>query len=79
MDKIRKGIIKNWYLLFVGGLLFLQAAVFLIFRENSYLAVHDNLDLFVTQLKIMKNTDTFFAQDAVLPMLGGISRDTFGS
>lgn len=79
MDKMRKGIIKNWYLLFVGGLLFLQAAVFLIFRENSYLAVHDNLDLFVTQLKILKNTDTFFAQGAVLPMLGGISRDTFGS
>lgn len=57
----------------------MQAAVFLIFKENSYLAVHDNLDLFVTQLKMLKNTDTFFAQDAVIPMLGGISRDNLGS
>ena len=59
--------------------MFLQAAVFLIFRENSYIQVHDNLDLFAAQLQIMKNTDTFFAKDAILPMLGGISRDTFGS
>ena len=70
---------KNWYLFFVGGLLLLQAVVFLIFRENSYLAVHDNLDLFVTQLKMMKNTDSFFAHNAVIPMLGGISRDNLGS
>lgn len=70
---------KNWYLFFVGGLLMLQAVVFFIFRENSYLAVHDNLDLFVTQLKMLKNTNAFFAKDAVIPMLGGISRDNFGS
>ena len=70
---------KNWYWCFVGGLFLLQALVFLIFRENSFIAVHDNMDLFVAHLQILKNTDTFFAQDAVLPMLGGVSRDTFGS
>ncbi len=79
MKKRIDTISKNWYLFFIGGLLLLQAAVFFIFRENSYLAVHDNLDLFVTQLKMLKNTDTFFAQDAVIPMLGGISRDNLGS
>ena len=79
MNKTKEIIIKNWYLFFVGGLLLLQAVVFLIFRENSYLAVHDNLDLFVTQLKMMKNTDSFFAHNAVIPMLGGISRDNLGS
>lgn len=57
----------------------LQATVFLIFRENSYLAVHDNMDLFVAHLQILKNTDSFFAQNVTLPMLGGVSRDTFGS
>lgn len=72
-------ICKNWYCFFVGGLFLLQALVFLIFRENSFIAVHDNMDLFVAHLQILKNTDTFFAQDAVLPMLGGVSRDTFGS
>lgn len=70
---------KNWYLFVIGGLLFLQAAVFLFFQEDSYLAVHDNLDLFVTQLKMLKNTDSFFTRDAVIPMLGGISRDNLGS
>lgn len=79
MKRVKIFVYKNRALLFVGCLLFLQAAVFLIFRENSYLAVHDNLDLFVAHLQILKNTDTFFAQDAVLPMLGGVSRDTFGS
>lgn len=79
---MKKGIhyiCKNWYWLFAGGLLIIQALVFLIFRENSYISVHDNMDLFVAHLQILKNTDTFFAQDAVLPMLGGVSRDTFGS
>ena len=79
MKKCKDYVYKNWYWLFVFGLLALQAIVFLIFQENSYLAVHDNLDLFVAQLQILKNTDTFFAQNAVLPMLGGVSRDTFGS
>ena len=72
-------IVKNWYWLFVGGLLFLQAAVFLFFRKKSYIAVHDNLDLFVAHLQILKNTDTFFAHNVSLPILGGVSRDTFGS
>lgn len=79
MKRVIDFLCEKWFLLIVGGLLFLQAAVFLIFRENSYIQVHDNLDLFAAQLQIMKNTDTFFAKDAILPMLGGISRDTFGS
>ena len=79
---MKKGILyisKNWYCFFVFGLLAMQALVFLIFRENSYIQVHDNMDLFVAHLQILKNTDTFFAQDVLLPMLGGVSRDTFGS
>lgn len=79
MKRVIDFLCEKWFFLIVGGLLFLQAIVFLIFRENSYIQVHDNLDLFATQLQIMKNTDTFFAKDAILPMLGGISRDTFGS
>ena len=79
MKRVKEYLIEKWFLVFIGLLLFMQTVVFLIFRENSYIQVHDNLDLFVSQLQIMKNTDTFFAQNAVLPMLGGISRDTFGS
>ena len=79
MERIKAYVIKNWYILFAAMLLCMQAGVFLIFREGSYIQVHDNLDLFASQLQMMKNTDTFFAHDVLLPMLGGISRNNFGS
>ena len=79
MERFKSYIVKNWYILFVAMLICMQAGVFLIFREGSYIQVHDNLDLFASQLQIMKNTDTFFAHDVLLPMLGGISRNHFGS
>ena len=79
MERIKTFIVKNWYILFVAMLLCMQAGVFLIFREGSYIQVHDNLDLFASQLQMLKNTDTFFAHDVMLPMLGGISRNNFGS
>ena len=79
MERIKIFVLKNWYILFIAALLCLQAGVFLVFREESYIRVHDNLDLFVTQLQMMKNTDTFFSHDVLLPMLGGISRNNFGS
>ena len=79
MERIKTFVLKNWYILFVAMLLCMQTGVFLIFREGSYIQVHDNLDLFASQLQIMKNTDTFFAHDVLLPMLGGISRNNFGS
>ena len=79
MERIKSFVLKYWYILFVAVLLCMQAGVFLIFREGSYIQVHDNLDLFASQLQMMKNTDTFFAHDVLLPMLGGISRNNFGS
>ena len=79
MERIKSFVLKYWSILFVALLLCMQAGVFLIFREGSYIQVHDNLDLFASQLQMMKNTDTFFAHDVLLPMLGGISRNNFGS
>ena len=79
MERIKTYVTKNWYILFTALLLCMQAGVFLVFREGSYIQVHDNLDLFVSQLQLMKNTDTFFAHDVLLPMLGGISRNNFGA
>lgn len=76
---MKKAFEKYWFYLFIGLIVCAQAVVFLFFGENSYIAVHDNLDLFVTELQMMKNTGTFFSHNVNLPMLGGISRDTFGS
>lgn len=53
--------------------------MYLIFGESSYIAVHDNLDLFVAQFQMMKNTDSFFAHGVDVPFLGGITRDNLPS
>lgn len=80
MERIKAYWKDKWYILFVALLLCMHAVVFLTFGENSYIQVHDNLDLFVSQLQMLKNTGTFFSYgDVLLPMLGGISRNNFGS
>ena len=79
MAKVLKSVRKLWYLYLVELILFVQAAVFLYYRDNSYIAVHDNLDLFVAHFKMMKLNDAFFAHGVDLPIVGGLSRDVFGS
>lgn len=79
MKKIYNQILEKWYLYLVGVLFGLQAVVFLIFRENSYLQVHDNLDLFIAHYQMMKLNGGFFAHNVDMPMLHGINRDLLGS
>lgn len=72
-------ILKNWYWYIVLLFLIFAAAVLGICGQNSYIAVHDNLDLFAAQYKMLKNTGTFFAHGAQVPYLGGINRDNLPS
>ncbi|MBQ8597596.1 MAG: hypothetical protein IJ409_07410 [Lachnospiraceae bacterium] len=74
-----KKLISKWYLVIVVGFMLFAALVFGICGEDSILAVHDNLDLFIPQFQMMKNTGTFWGQDVTVPFLGGISRDTLPS
>lgn len=74
-----KKICKNWYFILIGLFFIGAVAVYLCFGEDSYIAVHDNLDLFVAQLQVMKNTGSFFAHNVDVPLLGGISRDNLPS
>ena len=62
-----------------GALLVLQAAVFLIFRGESYLQIHDNLDLFMAHYEMLKKAGIWFAHNVDAPILHGVSRDLFGS
>ena len=73
------GLKKNWYLYLTGALLAIQAAVFLIFRGNTYPQVHDNLDLFMAHYEMLKKWGLWFAHDVDAPILHGVSRDLFGS
>ena len=79
MKKMLRSVKKLWYMYLAELVLFIQAAVFVMYGDNSYIAVHDNLDLFVAHLKVMKLNNAFFAHDVTLPIVGGLDRDVFGS
>lgn len=76
---MRKKIIDNWYAILIGLFLLSVAVVYAIFGESSHIAVHDNLDLFVAQFQMLKNTDSFFAHGVDAPFLGGVTRDNLPS
>lgn len=73
MDNIK----KYWHWFFIGSIFVFEAIVLFILRENIYVGICDNLDLFITQLKMLHDGDTFFAHDKIMPILGGIDRDYF--
>ena len=70
---------KYWFLFPIIGFLLLVAGVFFGYGENSYIAVHDNMDLFLAQYQMLKNTGTFWKHGVDVPFLGGISRDNLPS
>lgn len=63
----------------MGLLLLAEAAVFLVFRDGSYLQIHDNLDLFMAHYEMLKRGHLWFAHNADAPILHGVTRDLFGS
>ena len=70
---------KNWYRI-CTGIFFIAVFVFYFLQgENSYIAVHDNMDLFIPQFRMMKQTHTFWAQNASVPFLDGITRNALPS
>lgn len=75
----KEKMLQNWYVPFVLGIFFLQVFLFLLFGEDSFIAVHDNLDLFVADNKMLANQHAFFGSPQTILFLGGISRDVFGS
>lgn len=72
-------VISNWYVVVVFGFIVFAGLVFAICGEDSIIAVHDNLDLFIPQLQMMKDTGSFWTHDSYVPFLGGISRDALFS
>lgn len=70
---------KYWFFFPIIGFLLLAAGVFFGFGEHSYIAVHDNMDLFLAQFQMLKNTGTFFKHGVDVPFLGGVSRDKLPS
>lgn len=70
---------KYWFLFPVIGFPLFAAVVFFAYGERSYVGVHDNLELFLAQFQMLKNTDAFWKHGVDAPFLGGVSRDNLPS
>ena len=79
MNNSGNSIKKYWYYYLTGTLLLIQAAVFLVFRGESYPQIHDNLDLFMGHYEMLKRAGIWFTHGVNAPIMHGISRDLFGS
>lgn len=64
-----------WYWWIVLLILFTELCVFVLFGEDSYLAIHDNLDIHITDYEILRQNNAFFSHGSKLPLLGGIDRN----
>ena len=72
-------VTKYWFCFPITGFLLLAAGVFFGYGERSYIAVHDNMDLFLAQFQMLKNTGTFWKHGVEVPFLGGVTRDDLPS
>ena len=72
-------ITKYWFIFPITGFFLLMSAVFFGYGESSYIGVHDNMDLFLAQFQMLKNTDSFWKHGVDIPFLGGVSRDNLPS
>ena len=79
MNKFTQNIKEYWYRYLVGMLFAAQALAFLIYRDESYIQVHDNLDLFMPHFQMLSLNHAWFSQNATMPMLHGIDRNLLGS
>lgn len=70
---------KYWFLFPVIGFPLFTAVIFFAYGERSYIGVHDNMDLFLAQFQMLKNTGFFWKHGVDVPFLGGVSRDNLPS
>lgn len=67
------GIVWYWWIVLL--LLFGELAVFLFFGGDSYIGIHDNLDIHIADYQVLRLNHAFFSHGQELPLLGGIDRN----
>lgn len=72
-------LMAKWHWVLVFGVFVFEFLILAYFNENSYIGIHDNLDIHIVDYQILKNNHAFFAHGTTLPFLGGISRDFLAS
>ncbi|MBD5470883.1 MAG: hypothetical protein HDR19_07175 [Lachnospiraceae bacterium] len=79
MNTIGNVIRKRWHWIFAGGIFACESLILLLCREHIYVGICDNLDLFITQLKMLHDNGAFFVHHQEMPILGSIHRNYFPS
>ncbi|MBO4456607.1 MAG: hypothetical protein J5802_02720 [Butyrivibrio sp.] len=73
---MKKSFSRNWYWAIIGGILLIQLITVIIAGEShTYIGVHDNLDIHITDYKLLKDNNAFFSHGKTIPLLGGIDRN----
>lgn len=72
---IQQKMKSYWYWWIVIVISLIEMIVFLFVGEDSYLGIHDNLDIHIADYQILKSNHAFFAHGEKVPLLGGIDRN----
>ena len=60
---MKKKLQNNWYWIIVFGVLLLELITFIIAgKHGTYIGVHDNLDIHITDYKLLRDNHAFFSQ-----------------
>ena len=70
---------ENWGYIVIALYVLVVACYILICGEDIYIQVHDNLDSNIVWYKMLKDHHLFWSQDALVPFLGGVSRNMMPS
>jgi hypothetical protein len=71
-----KKVKTKWYWVIVMGIIITELITFIVAgSKNTYIGIHDNLDIHIADYQILKLNNAFFSQNATVPLLGGIDRN----
>lgn len=79
MSTVKNAVKAYWHWILAGSILGFEAFILILCREKIYVGICDNLDLFITQLKMLHDNEAFFAHNQEIAILGSIDRDYFPS
>lgn len=66
---------NKWFLFIIIGFTALAALIFILFGQNMLIGIEDNLDLYIPQYRMLKNSSNFFTHDRIIGFLFGCDRE----
>ena len=76
---MKKYFINHWGYIVTGLFVLIACAVALIFSQNLFIPIHDNLDGMIPIYKMLSDNNLWSAHNALVPTVSGIDRNYFPS